>query len=78
MASDGKWYPPRWEYTWLRTWCKGDDPGKAMMEAGEKADVLGAKGWEMVNFTVTTTGAEDARYPQYWYVVCFMKRLSAS
>ena len=47
-ASDGEWYPPRWEYRTLQ----GSRTFKGGKEAldGELAD-LGASGWEAVGIT---------------------------
>jgi hypothetical protein len=43
MASDGKWYPQKWEYT-LRT-----DHAAKTEELWREANALGQDGWELVN-----------------------------
>lgn len=50
LASDGKWYPPQWEYNWVAM--SDEDWGKVVKMLGEKADELGAYGWEMVSHTL--------------------------
>jgi hypothetical protein len=49
MASDGKWYPPKWEYTSIRWFSR--DASAVMSWAEERADQLGKQGWEMVSHT---------------------------
>jgi hypothetical protein len=53
MASDGKWYPPEWEYCWFTR--VEVQLGDAMTAAQERASQLGQQGWEMVNHTVQGT-----------------------
>jgi hypothetical protein len=49
MASDGKWYPPMWEYKWISNY---DPDSTALMRwAGERSAQLGQQGWEMVSHT---------------------------
>jgi hypothetical protein len=85
LASDGKWYPPRWEYQWFSTVAnpragfRGPDLNAALQEAIEKAASLGAQGWEMVNFTTQWVGDETGPVRgtttlPHWTVVCFLKR----
>jgi hypothetical protein len=51
MASDGNWYPQKWEYQAINTaiFAQTHD---AVKQAMEFADNLGVQGWEMVNYTV--------------------------
>lgn len=51
LASDGKWYPQQWEYT-FRT-ASGSN---ALNDLMNKADELGQWGWEMVNYTIDERG----------------------
>src|SRR5262245_36948575 len=85
LASDGKWYPPRWEYQWFsvvagpKTGFRGPDLNGALQEAVEKAARLGQEGWEMVNFTTQWVANESGSVrgtstAPHWTVVCFMKR----
>ncbi len=50
MASDGKWYPPQWEYNWVTT--HHENSGTAVQMLGQKADEIGLRGWEMVSYTL--------------------------
>jgi hypothetical protein len=61
MASDGVWYPQKWEYTWL--YRQGQ---AALNEAMNKSDELGQHGWEMVGL--------DADHRGEMSIVCFFKR----
>jgi len=46
QATDGKWYPPRWEYRWA----KGHLGAKPHLENIETVVAeLGVQGWEAVN-----------------------------
>lgn len=51
LASDGKWYPQRWQYFWINT-SEYPYPQGAVKEVVEVADTLGAQGWEMLNYTM--------------------------
>jgi len=46
LASDDKWYPQQWEYTW--EYASGKNTLNDLMH---KADALGQTGWEMVSFS---------------------------
>jgi hypothetical protein len=48
MASDGKWYPQKWEYTYRA------QPANRYAELLRELDSLGQQGWELVS--VTTYG----------------------
>lgn len=61
LASDGKWYPQQWEYTW--DYREGDT---ALDEMKLRADELGRQGWEMVGL--------DADHRGDFSVACFFKR----
>lgn len=55
MASDGKWYPQRWEHTWGAEEAEWDEgPTHALNKLLAQADEMGQRGWEMVNFTVVS------------------------
>ncbi len=48
QASDGKWYPPRWEYRWARGWLnpkRGHEPIEELLKE------LGLRGWEAVSYS---------------------------
>jgi len=49
LASDGNWYPQKWEYKF--EYQAGADSLQKMELA---ADSLGQQGWEMVNLTYHT------------------------
>ena len=49
LASDGNWYPQKWEFTF--EYHAGGDSLEKMELA---ADSLGQQGWEMVNMTYHT------------------------
>jgi hypothetical protein len=53
MASDGNWYPQRWEYTWENASGSG-----ALNDLMHKADALGQVGWEMVSHWYLDQGFE--------------------
>jgi hypothetical protein len=61
LASDGNWYPQKWEYTWL--YKQGDN---ALNEALHKADQMGQHGWEMVGIDGDHRGGMS--------ILCFFKR----
>jgi hypothetical protein len=48
-ASDGKWYPPKWEYKSILKY--DNNTSVALQWVEERADQLGQQGWEMVNHT---------------------------
>jgi hypothetical protein len=53
LASDGNWYPPRWEYLALMRVCpRGGNLQNTLAEVQDAASLLGQQGWEMVNFAV--------------------------
>lgn len=78
MASDGNWYPQRWEYKTITAW---DHP---TVEAASKAltDLvtrLGQEGWEMVNYTANPTwapktGAGSSTELKKWTILIYFKR----
>jgi hypothetical protein len=80
LASDGKWYPQRWEY---QTWTAHDYPKliDAVKQMKEIANSEGQQGWETVNFTVQAQesrgwghfSSEHTRY-QPWNITWLMKR----
>jgi hypothetical protein len=79
LASDGRWYPPRWEYRWFRAnagmrGIKDPDPNQAFQSAIEQAAALGHEGWELVNVTVTAV-QQGSRVTHDWVVVGWMKRI---
>jgi hypothetical protein len=43
LASDGKWYPQKWEYTFRSQQFANNE------ELLREADSLGQQGWELVN-----------------------------
>jgi hypothetical protein len=53
LASDGNWYPQRWEYFSQLLGCPWDgDLSNTLGQVEDSASELGQDGWEMVNFTV--------------------------
>ena len=72
MASDGKWYPPRWEHTYH--WHYDADLDKAMAAAMRGADRLGTQGWELVSHTAQWTPVQG-QAGGGTTVTCFFKRL---
>ncbi len=71
LASDGKWYPPQWEYDWSVTSDRYLERAMTMMK--EEADRLGLHGWEMVNYMAQGT-AYAGPQQMLWEVACFFKR----
>jgi hypothetical protein len=53
LASDGNWYPQRWEY-YSQMWpCPWDgNLADTLGVVEDKASELGQQGWEMVNLAV--------------------------
>jgi hypothetical protein len=88
LASDGRWYPQRWEYDVVETEGGGAGPGlyKAMVDLRAQVNGLGQEGWEVVNFTVQshysqgvgkgTSAMQQATAfeNQSWSIVCLIKR----
>jgi hypothetical protein len=54
QASDGEWYPQKWEYTWTSHY--GRDALNVVMN---KADELGQNGWEMVSHWYLDQGNQN-------------------
>lgn len=57
-ASDGDWYPPRWEYHWA-TGLFGQLPHKRHPDIEDVLADLGSQGWEAV--TMTDSGGGHVR-----------------
>jgi hypothetical protein len=85
QASDGNWYPQKWEYTTDMAWSQPHI--KAAAEAMEPAvTTRGQKGWEMVNFTVSCQQAAGigkgatanpnnlVLASQQWFLLIYWKR----
>ncbi len=78
LASDGKWYPQRWEYNWA--YYANESLETLVDKVGERMDTFGQQGWEMVNCSVqrTQTGVWGPNNRQTWTfeysIVCFLKR----
>ncbi len=90
LASDGKWYPQRWEYLsklWVCPW--GGDVSDTLAVVEDKASEMGQNGWEMVNFAmvpefsrgeaggskkVMAVVANGLMHNQYWLVTAMFKR----
>ena len=77
MASDGNWYPHRWQYYWLNTEAF-DYPQGAVQRVVELADKLGEQGWEMLNYTVHFQYSDIRRLQDYehkrWSATAIFKR----
>jgi hypothetical protein len=80
LASDGTWYPQRWEYTWID---HTNENLHALTESvGRVADRLGQQGWEMVSSSMERTeiAATAGNYKKVskltfeYSIVCFLKR----
>jgi hypothetical protein len=54
LASDGKWYPQRWEYNWAHR-----SGTNALRDLGNRADELGQSGWEMVSHWYLDQGMQE-------------------
>jgi hypothetical protein len=52
LASDGNWYPQRWEYRTFSFNGSGNDPNEAIVVVKNQANEYGQEGWELVNFTM--------------------------
>jgi hypothetical protein len=68
LASDGKWYPRQWEYSYFTTEAHAQR-NNAMHEAMEIVDSRGQRAWEMVNFAYHESDPD-----RHWTVQVFMKR----
>jgi hypothetical protein len=87
LASDGKWYPQRWEYKspFAYNQASMDDAIKAIRQI---VDEMGQQGWEMVSSNVYCNQSKAVDYGKtgggniynlnlqngLWGIVCFMKR----
>lgn len=65
-ASDGEWYPPRWEYRWAVGYHR---PRSSHIAIDALLAELGSQGWEAVNYS----GAPNDLSPQQ--VSVLMKRM---
>jgi hypothetical protein len=68
LASDGKWYPQQWEYTYISN--RHKHAGEAVEWVAQQAAVLGKPGWELVNYTVQMATVGYA----YWFATAIFKR----
>jgi hypothetical protein len=76
LASDGNWYPQRWEYKCTSAWNQ-PSPKDATNAIEQFVDEMGQEGWEMVNFTVYSMGTEGSAMYQNvttWGIACYWKR----
>jgi hypothetical protein len=80
LASDGRWYPPRWEYHYFAT-SNRVDLNSLTVQALQQAALLGQQGWEVVNFTVQShasklpaSGWWGSATNEAWSIFCFLKR----
>lgn len=51
QASDGKWYPPRWEYHYHSSPI-GRDVGRVLQDSMPALASFGDQGWELVSSNV--------------------------
>jgi hypothetical protein len=86
LASDGKWYPQRWEYKSATVW--NYSSVEEATEAVQKfANDLGQEGWEMVSSNVYCKESKAESHPSgganiynlnlqngLWGMVCLLKR----
>ncbi|MGO9924819.1 MAG: hypothetical protein ACLPLP_01410 [Mycobacterium sp.] len=76
IASDGIWYPQKWEYTWF-TSGEFDTPQGAVAKVVELADQIGQQGWEMLNYTMhSRIGQQQLGFMEYqnWSATAILKR----
>ena len=63
QASDGEWYPPRWEYRWVHG--RVYSPGSKTRPERRENDLeivlpdLGAEGWEVVSMMGQAVTADN-------------------
>jgi hypothetical protein len=80
LASDGKWYPQRWESNFI--YYTHESLQAVIDEAARLATAYGEQGWEIVNSTVqraqVTHGFKgydrDGELYFEWSIVCTLKR----
>lgn len=66
QATDGRWYPPRWEYKWVDGWIH---PKRGHEPLEPKVAELGLQGWEAMSMV-----ARDPSSSSAVYAVVLMKR----
>jgi hypothetical protein len=80
LASDGQWYPPRWESTFIyRT---HESLQTVVEEAALLSKTYGEQGWEIVGSSVQRTQVahhfkgydKDGELYFEWSIVCTLKR----
>jgi hypothetical protein len=80
LASDGMWYPQRWETTFIHS--KNEDLEAVMDEATRLTKAYGEQGWEIVGSSVQRAQVAhhfkgyDKGGELYfeWSIVCTLKR----
>ena len=65
-ATDGEWYPPRWEYRWVGGYIPHKKPRPDMIEP--LLAEAGAQGWEAVSAMGDPSGVSS------FYVMVLIKR----
>jgi hypothetical protein len=79
-ASDGKWYPQRWETTF--TYCTNESLQAVIEEARRQTQAHGQQGWEIVGSSVQRVQVSH-HFKEYdkggelyfeWSIVSTMKR----
>jgi hypothetical protein len=80
LASDGKWYPQRWESTFIYN--TNESLQAVIDEANRRTNAYGEQGWEIVSSSVQRTQVThhfkgyDRGGDLYfeWSIVCTLKR----
>ncbi|HEY0227551.1 MAG TPA: hypothetical protein VGC05_14405 [Mycobacterium sp.] len=80
LASDGQWYPPRWETKFFH--CTDEALESVIDEASRQTKTFGEQGWEIVNSAVQRTqvthhfsGFDKGGELRFeWSIVCTFKR----
>ena len=80
LASDGKWYPQRWENTFI--YHTNESLKDLIEEVSALAKTYGEQGWELVNSSVQRAQVahhfkgydRDGELYFEWSIVCSMKR----
>jgi hypothetical protein len=84
LATDGKWYPQRWEYKYHHQWDDSQSVNGALAEMQKIVAQEGQEGWEMVNFTILSFSSDAKGYTgvititglnnRNWTIAWVMKR----
>ena len=80
LASDGNWYPQRWETYFI--YCTNESPQALVEEVAGMCQTYGGQGWEIVNSTIDRSHissrqdrwANTTQWVFQYSIVCTLKR----